>query len=80
MTNNTHAETSGLLSTDRTDKWWVEPLWTGLGFLCFVIYTTWAMFQANNYWWSNGQAGRAHLNRVGFFRFCNLYNLGYVPG
>ena len=57
MTNNTHAETSGLLSTDRTDKWWVEPLWTGLGFLCFVIYTTWAMFQANNYWWSNGQAG-----------------------
>ena len=68
MTNNTHAETSGLLSTDRTDKWWVEPLWTGLGFLCFVIYTTWAMFQANNYWWSNGQAGFG-----GYLSPCLLY-------
>lgn len=36
-------------STKRTDKWWVEPLLTGLGFLCFVVYTTWAMFQANHY-------------------------------
>ena len=25
-------------------------MWTGAGFLCFVIYTTWAMFQANHYW------------------------------
>ena len=37
-------------STKRTDNWWFEPLWTGLGFLCFVVYTTWAMFQANHYW------------------------------
>ena len=57
MTNNTHAESSGFLSTERTDRWWVEPLWTGLGFLSFAIYTTWAMFQANNYWWSNGHGG-----------------------
>ena len=57
MTNNTHAESSGFLSTERTDRWWIEPLWTGLGFLSFAIYTTWAMFQANNYWWSNGHGG-----------------------
>jgi len=37
-------------STERTDLWWIEPLLTGLGFLCFVVYTTWAMFQANHYW------------------------------
>ena len=57
MTNNTHAKNRGFLSNERSDKWWIEPLWTGLGFLCFVIYTTWAMFQANNYWWSNGHGG-----------------------
>ena len=44
-------------TTQRTDKWWVEPLWTGLGFLGFVVYTTWAMFQGNHYWWSAGQEG-----------------------
>ena len=57
MTNNTHAKSRGFLSNERSDRWWIEPLWTGLGFLCFVIYTTWAMFQANNYWWSNGHGG-----------------------
>lgn len=38
------------LQTQRSDKWWIEPLWTGLGFLCFMAYTTWATFQANHYW------------------------------
>ena len=57
MTNNTHAKSRGFLSNERSDRWWIEPLWTGLGFLCFVIYTTWAMFQANYYWWSNGHGG-----------------------
>jgi hypothetical protein len=37
-------------STNRTDLWWIEPLATGFGFLCFVIYTTWAMFQAGHYY------------------------------
>jgi hypothetical protein len=46
-----------LIKTQRTDKWWVEPLWTGLGFLGFVVYTTWAMFQGNHYWWSAGMEG-----------------------
>ena len=47
----------GLFSTDRKDFWWKEPLWTGLGFLVFVIYTTWAMLQGNYYWWSAFQDG-----------------------
>ncbi len=46
-----------IATTQRTDKWWIEPLWTGLGFLGFVVYTTWAMFQGNHYWWSAGQEG-----------------------
>ena len=44
-------------NTQRTDRWWFEPLWTAIGFLCFVIYTTWAMLQGNYYWWSAGVEG-----------------------
>ena len=47
----------GLFQTNRSDYWWIEPLLTGLGFLGFVIYTTWAMFQGNYYWWSAGNEG-----------------------
>jgi len=47
----------GLFQTNRSDFWWTEPLLTGAGFLCFVIYTTWAMFQGNYYWWSAGNEG-----------------------
>ena len=47
----------GLFQTNRSDFWWIEPLLTGAGFLCFVIYTTWAMFQGNYYWWSSGSEG-----------------------
>ncbi len=38
------------VSTRRTDRWWLEPLASGSGFLCFVVYTTWAMFQAKHYY------------------------------
>mgnify|MGYP006979348729 CR=1 FL=1 len=48
---------AGLFQTKRSDFWWIEPLLTGLGFLSFVIYTTWAMFQGNYYWWSAGSEG-----------------------
>ena len=39
-----------LATTLRTDKWWIEPLGTGLGVLGVVVYTTWAVFQAEHYW------------------------------
>ena len=57
MTNLNVQTRVGFLSTDRNDRWWIEPLWTGLGFLLFVIYTTWAMFQGDYYWWSSFQEG-----------------------
>lgn len=40
---------TGLGATARTDAWWIEPLLTGLGFLSFVLYSTWAAFQGNHY-------------------------------
>ena len=49
-TSPTGGHLQGLLSTHRSDRWWFEPLWTGLGFAAFVIYSTWAAFQGAHYW------------------------------
>jgi hypothetical protein len=59
LNNNTTPKepTTGLFKTTRTDRWWFEPLLAGIGFLAFVIYTTWAMLQGNYYWWSAGNSG-----------------------
>jgi hypothetical protein len=35
----------------RRDRWWVEPLWTGVGFLIFVIYSTWCGLQGEHYFY-----------------------------
>ena len=29
-----------IFSTQRSDRWWIEPSLTAFGFLCFVVYTT----------------------------------------
>ncbi len=50
-------DSNSLFNTQRSDRWWFEPLWTAIGFLCFVIYTTWAMLQGDYYWWSAGVEG-----------------------
>lgn len=42
---------AGLATTFRTDRWWVEPLWTGLGFLCFIVYSSWAAYQGDHYFY-----------------------------
>ena len=42
--------------TMRTDRWWIQPLLVFLGFSAFVIYSTWAAFQADHYWFSGGGA------------------------
>ena len=57
MTSLNIQKSVGVLFTDRNDRWWLEPLLTGFGFLLFVVYTTWAMFQGNYYWWSGFQEG-----------------------
>jgi len=50
-------DSNSLFNTQRSDRWWFEPLWTAIGFLGFVIYTTWAMLQGDYYWWSAGVEG-----------------------
>jgi hypothetical protein len=35
--------------TRRTDAWWLQPLAVGLGFLAFIIYSTWAGYQGAFY-------------------------------
>jgi hypothetical protein len=37
-------------ATSRRDAWWALPLAIFLGYLVFIIYSTWAAFQGNNYW------------------------------
>jgi hypothetical protein len=40
---------SGFGTTNRTDKWWAGPAATVFGLTAFVVYSTWAAFQAENY-------------------------------
>src|SRR5689334_12033878 len=46
----TQSHSTSFASTNRNDLWWLEPMATGLGFLGFVVYTTWAMLQARHYY------------------------------
>jgi hypothetical protein len=41
----------GFGRTARKDNWWVEPLLVFLGFSAFIVYSTWAAMQGNNYEW-----------------------------
>ena len=35
--------------TERQDSWWIQPLAIFLGFSAFIVYSTWAAFQGDNY-------------------------------
>ena len=39
--------------TARKDNWWLMPLVTFVVFSAFVTYTTWALFQGENYYYGN---------------------------
>lgn len=42
--------------TMRKGAWWVYPLLVFLGLSAFVVYSTWAAFQGNHYWYDGGGA------------------------
>ncbi|MDZ4771567.1 MAG: succinate dehydrogenase [Planctomycetota bacterium] len=42
----------GFGETSRRDNWWISPLLVFLGFAAFIVYSTWAAFQAQDYWLS----------------------------
>lgn len=43
----------GFLKTYRTDRWWIGPLLTFLGFSAFIVYSTWAALQGNHYFYGS---------------------------
>jgi hypothetical protein len=46
----------GFLETKRKDTWWLFPTITLVYFLSFIIYSTWAAFQGNHYFFSGNGA------------------------
>ena len=42
--------------TMRPDAWWAQPLAVFLGFSAFIVYSTWAAFQGNHYWFNGNGA------------------------
>ena len=48
------------LSTLREDKWWISPMLVLFGLLSFIIYSTWAAWQGEYFWWSGA------VNEEGF--------------
>ncbi len=48
---------SGFGVTERTDRWYIQPLLVLFGLSAFVIYATWAAFQAEH---NLVHAGGAH--------------------
>lgn len=45
----------------RKDSWWVQPLFSGLGLLVFVVYATWAAFR-NGHYFVGLDLGRNYLS------------------
>ena len=39
--------------TTRSDFWWLQPLLVFLGLSTFIVYSTWAAFQGNHYFFGN---------------------------
>jgi hypothetical protein len=39
----------GFGQTMRSDAWWIQPIFVFLGLSTFIVYSTWAAFQAEHY-------------------------------
>lgn len=46
----------GFLATTRHDKWWLMPAITLVYFLSFIVYSTWAAFQGEHYYFAGSPA------------------------
>jgi hypothetical protein len=56
MSNAELLERRGFGETSRRDKWWAQPLAIFLGLTAFIVYTTWAAFQGEYYFYHEGGA------------------------
>ena len=50
MANLVGGHVQGLGATNRTDNWWVGTALTAFGLGFFIVYITWAGFQASYYY------------------------------
>jgi len=48
---NVSSDQRGFGQTARRDLWWLQPALIFLGLSSFVVYTTWAAFQGQHYYW-----------------------------
>ncbi len=55
-TTTAPATRRGFGVTSRNDNWWITPLLTFLGLSAFVGYSTWAAFQASDYFFNENGA------------------------
>jgi hypothetical protein len=44
-----HVGLPGIGATERVDRWWVEPLVTGIALVVLVLYSTYAVFAGTDY-------------------------------
>lgn len=51
------SQKSKLFYTKRKDNWWVSPALVVLGLLAFIVYSSWAAWQGQYFWWSGGAEG-----------------------
>lgn len=47
------AGSASFFRTGRNDRWWIGPVLTLLGLVAFVVYSTWAAFQGDHYWYGS---------------------------
>ena len=47
----------GMGITMRTDNWWIGPMLVLFGLLSFIVYSTWAAWQGEYFWWNGGSEG-----------------------
>ncbi len=53
MNGTTTLERRSFGETMRADVWWTQPLLVFIGLSIFVVYSTWAAFQGQNYFFGN---------------------------
>ena len=50
-----------LFSNLREDNWWISPMLVLFGLLCFIVYSTWAAWQGEYFWWSGARPNSSVL-------------------
>ena len=53
---NVSLERRSFGQTMRRDAWWLQPLVVFLGLSTFLVYSTWAAFQGDHYWYDQNGA------------------------